>query len=123
MDGLKAILPEKPLTKEELAAARKPVSPVDPLGAAVVPAAPQGEGRRRGRPAGSGKVDDPRRAVSCKMLEEQYRKVGIIAFNEHMSRQDLMDLAYSRLILSYEKVNGALDPDSYDSLGDRKVGF
>lgn len=62
--------------------------------------------RQRGRPKGSVKSDVERRAVSCRIQEEHYRKLGAMARLAGCTRQDLMDVAYERLIASFERENG-----------------
>ena len=62
--------------------------------------------RQRGRPKGSVKSDVERRAVSCRIQEEHYRKIGAMARLAGCTRQDLMDVAYERLIASFERENG-----------------
>lgn len=121
MRGLNGILPLKPFDREGVTSAGGPSAKESlPSPAPEAPAAGAAPGRRAGRPVKDG---PQRRLVSAKMLDEHYRKVGIIAYREHLTRQDLMDLAFSRLVESYEKAFGALDPAEFDSLGKGSIGF
>ena len=71
--------------------------------------------RRRGRPAGPRREESVRRAVSCKMLEDQYRRIGVICWDAHVSRQDVMDEAYRLFIEAYEKkVGRVIRPEDFD---------
>ena len=89
----------------------------------VVAGAGEGSAGRRGRPRGTVKDARERRAVSCKMLEEQYRKVGIIAGFAGCSRQDIMDEAYERIIASFERENGPIGEDDARPYGKFNVKF
>lgn len=122
MSGLEALTgsfkPQSDRKSESTSAPEKPSS-----------ASPAGEGPeapdepRRGRPKGSVKSSVPRRAVSCKMQEVHYLKLGVMAEMAGCSRQDLMDVAYERLIASFEKENGKINTDSSRPFGRFMVKF
>lgn len=79
--------------------------------------------RGPGRPVGSGRSAEARRSCSCRMLEEQYLKLGRMAGLAGCTRQDLMDEAYRRLIASFERENGPLDDVKDTGRGVFKVKF
>ena len=96
--------------KPQAAAAPKEAAGAGEEGAGEASAA-----RKRGRPAGPRGGASVRRAVSCKMLEDQYRRIGVICWDAHVSRQDVMDEAYRLFIEAYEKkVGRVIRPEDYD---------